>query len=317
MKQKLPIYDLSSHYGDEVLHDVVCRGMQGWILRAFDVTSEDPQNFYTSLANTYTSFFRETSGAKQLDLFLSLYLFIYRDVFSNDFSMMRFKNLFLSQIELAKSTPGLEENVYFDLMRRISKTYNDFVDGYQKFLADKLKASMELDFYAQFSKYLFADADALNEFKRDLSATDKLLFFERVKPVYLKYLAGAYPNLDVFNGIFAHSNYSGLGIGIPFQVFQRGEDFNSYSSSQVTCLPKELDYGDGNPLTSDVNVSLLNMGISPDEADFTAMTQSVLSDGPVNDGYPEMRGTTEGRQVLFQKIAMVLNDRTNGGRIFE
>ena len=236
---------------------------------------------------------------------------LYDNVYPDQLTFHKFKKLYLVPIQSLKSS-----DKFNSCKRDISKMYNYFVEGYLRFLDEKIKCAKTNDFYAHFTHYLFSDAADFNTFKEHATEPQLIIFFEKVKAVYIKYICGAYPSLDCFDGIFAFTNY-GHQVHSPFEICRRGNSFKDVISSHSLGLLEDFcDNKKGAALKADLHNVISNLGIKIETRELKSLLQMIVTDKFTYEQYKKYRSEPEGRAILQQQLNLFLNLRTEGGCVF-
>ncbi len=311
LAQKMPLHDLSSQYGNEQLYDYFFRGVQGWLLRAYKANFDDLSGFYRSYSTTFSGYIEGVSETAMMDCIIALNAMLYDNVYPDQLTFHKFKKLYLVPIQSLKSS-----DKFNSCKRDISKMYNYFVEGYLRFLDEKIKCAKTNDFYAHFTHYLFSDAADFNTFKEHATEPQLIIFFEKVKAVYIKYICGAYPSLDCFDGIFAFTNY-GHQVHSPFEICRRGNSFKDVISSHSLGLLEDFcDNKKGAALKADLHNVISNLGIKIETRELKSLLQMIVTDKFTYEQYKKYRSEPEGRAILQQQLNLFLNLRTEGGCVF-
>ena len=311
VNEKMPFFDISSQYGAEQLYDFFFRGIQGWLLRSYKARYDDLTNFYRSYSNTLPGFIEGVSETDMMDCLIALNAMLYGNVYPDQLVFHKFKKLYLIPVQSLKLSQK-----YINYKKNISKMYNFFVEGYLKFLDEKISCAKTNDFYAHFSHYLFKDPHDLIFFKKHATEPQLLIFFEKVKAVYLKYICGAYPNLDCFDGIFAFTNY-GHQVHSPFEICLRGKTYKDIISSHSLGLLEDFcDNKKGAALKADLHNVISNLGITLDTRELKALLTMISTDKFTYEQYKKFRAEPEGRAILQQQLNLFLSLRQEGGCLY-
>ena len=311
LAQKMPFYDISSQYGNEQLYDFFFRGVQGWLLRSYKARYDDLSNFYRSYSNTLPGFIEGVSETEMMDCIIALNAMLYANIYPDQLTFHKFKKLFLLPIQSLKSSDN-----YNSCKRDISKMYNYFVEGYLRFLDEKIKCAKTNDFYSHFTHYLFTSAADFNDFKQHATEPQLIIFFEKVKGVFIKYICGAYPDLDCFNGLFAFTNY-GNQVHSPFEICLRGNTYNAQISSHSLGLLEDFcGNKKGAALKADLHNVISNLGITLDTRELKALLTMISTDKFTYEQYKKFRAEPEGRAILQQQLNLFLSIRQEGGCLY-